>query len=83
MKAPQLKVGDRVRMIMVPPQVEQDQSRFPETFAIFHKAVGRTYRVRGYDEYGQVELWLLDDGSEDNRGVKHSVWVEPDFMSAV
>jgi len=81
MKAARFKVGDRVKLTEVPPQVERDQRRFPETFSIFQKAVGRVFRVRDFDEYEHVELWLREDGYEDNEGAAHSVWVEPLFLT--
>jgi hypothetical protein len=81
MKPPRFKVGDTVKLTGIPPQVDQDQRRFPETLDIFQKAVGRTFRVRGVDEYGHIELWLCYDGSEDERGVSHSIWVEPDYLA--
>jgi hypothetical protein len=82
MKLPRFKVGDTVKLTGIPPRVDQDQQRFPETLDIFQRAVGRTLRVQGFDEYGRVELWLRDDGSEDERGVSHSIWVEPDYIAA-
>ncbi len=75
------KVGNRVKLIKIPPQVEHARRRFPETFSIFQKAVGKEFRVQGFDDYGHVELWLREDGSEDTGGAAHTVWVEPEFLS--
>ena len=72
-----LNVGDRVKIVRIPPQVEHDRSRFPETFAIFQNAVGRAFQIRGFGDYGHAELWLRQDGSEDETGGKHTIWVEP------
>jgi len=75
------KVGDTVRLTGIPPQVQGDRGRFPDTFTLFERAVGGRFRVRGFDEYGHAELWLSDDGSEDTRGVSNSIWVEPQFLA--
>lgn len=68
MEDSKFKLGDRVKMTVVPPQVEKDESRSPDTFALFQRAVGRDYEVRGFNDYGLIELWLLDGGFEDHRG---------------
>jgi hypothetical protein len=60
MEAVKFKVGDRVKLTTIPPQVRQDKLQFPETFTIFQKAAGHVFHVRGFDEYGHVELWLRD-----------------------
>jgi hypothetical protein len=60
-----------------------DRERFPETFELFEKAVGRIYQIREIDEHGYAEIWLCDDGSEDTTGAAHSIWVEPEFVLAV
>jgi hypothetical protein len=80
MKVPQFKVGEQVKLTRIPPQVERDRPGFPETFALFEKAIGRVFQIRGFDEYGHIELWLREDGSEDDRGVAHTIWVEPEYM---
>ena len=77
-----LKVGDRIKLVRVPPQVVRDRERFPETIALFEKAVGRLFLIRDIDEHGHAELWLRDDGSEDNTGAADSIWVEPEFTLA-
>lgn len=78
-----LKAGDRVKLLRIPPQVSSDLERLPETFELFQKAVGRLYWVRSFGDYGHIELWLSDDGSEDEKRIAHSIWVEPEFLLAV
>jgi hypothetical protein len=82
MTAPPFKVGDRVKLVRIPPQVERDRSRFPETFALFQLAVGRVFDIHGFGEYGHAELWLHQDGSPADTGAAESVWVEPDYLAA-
>jgi hypothetical protein len=83
MRIPKLKVGDRVKIARIPPQVERDRSRSPEAFAIFQIAVGRVYEIRGFGKYGHAELWLRQDGSEDETGGADSIWVEPAHLTTV
>ena len=73
-------VGDRVRVAQIPAQVVRDRGRFPDTFDLFQKAVGQVYEIRSIDEHGHAELWLRDDGSEDCRGVAHSIYIEREFV---
>ncbi len=83
MTASGLKVGDKIKIVRIPPQVLSDRKRFPETFELFEKAVGRVYQIRDFGEYGHLELWLHDDGSEEASGGAHSIWVEPEYAEAV
>ncbi len=69
-------------LVSIPPAVERDQSRFPETFALFQKAVGRVFRIRGFGDYGHAEIWLHRDGSEDETGTADTLWVEPAHLAA-
>ncbi len=82
MTAPAFKVGARVRLKSLPPQVERDRSRFPDTFAIFQTAVGRVFHIRGFGKHGHAEIWLHRDGSEDETGAAETIWVEPDHLVA-
>ena len=83
MAAHPLKVGDRIKLVRIPPQVLADRERFPETFELLEKAIGREYETRGVDRYGHVEVWLHEDGSEDTTGATHSIWVEAEFVLVV
>lgn len=78
--APRLKVGDRVRLRRIPPEVRSSWSKFPDTFHLFKRATGGTFTVRGFDRYGHAELWLSENGAEDKSGAAHSVWVEPKHL---
>jgi hypothetical protein len=83
MTKPAFKVGDRVKLVSIPPEVERDRSRFSETFALFQLAVGRVFDIRGFDEYGHAELWLHPDGAPAGSAAADSVWVEPKYLLAV
>ena len=78
-----LRIGDRITITRVPTRVVMDRERFPETFDLFEKALGRIYEIRGFSDYGHLEIWLHEDGSEDRSGGADSIWVEPEFVSTV
>ncbi len=75
------KIGDRVKLMRVPPAVRRCWSKFPDTFHIFQLAVGKAFTVRGVDKQGHIELWVCANGSEDQSGTAHSIWVEPEHLS--
>jgi hypothetical protein len=69
------KVGDKIRVIgyrpgVYPPGVEDDMG----TEELFQRMVGRRYTIRGFDDYGHIEL-------QPKR--LHTVWIEPDLVERV
>ncbi len=73
-------VGDKVRMIRVTPSLYRDDPICRETAAFFELCLGKVFRVEGFDEYGQLELWTTAKGNARKRYDKesHVIWVEPD-----
>lgn len=65
-------IGDVVRITRVPPAVLHDAPA--KTRALFERAVGSTFVVRGFGPYGHVEL----DVSKIER--HNTLWVEPDCL---
>lgn len=70
-----LQIGDRIRVIgyrpgVYAPEVEDEMG----TEALFRHMVGRRYTVRGFDEYGKIEL-------RPRHG--DTVWIEPDLVKPV
>jgi len=70
-----LKVGDKIRVIgyrpgKYPPGVVDDMG----TEELFKSLVGRRYTVRGFDDWGNIEL-------RPKR--LHTVWIEPDLLVSV
>jgi hypothetical protein len=70
-----LKVGDKIRVTgyrpgKYPPGVVDDMG----TEELFRSLVGRRYTVRGFDDYGHIEL-------QPKR--LHTVWIEPDLVEVV
>jgi hypothetical protein len=83
-----IKVGDRVRLLAVPPAVlaltdERDEIG---TKALFKKCVGHTFTVRGVetgDTPAPVELWVRDGEDDEDRVGADTVWVEVEFLEIV
>ena len=55
-----LKIGDKVRVIQAPPAVAQMPR---ETRELFRKCVGQMLKIDVFDDYGHLELNVMDDGS--------------------
>jgi hypothetical protein len=69
------QIGDRVRVIgmspvKLPPRVKDELG----TEKLFKNMIGKVYTVRGFDNYGNVELapTRLD-----------TVWVEPEYLKLI
>lgn len=73
-------VGDKVRMVRVTPSLYCDDPICRETAAFFELCLGKVFRVEGFDEYGQLELWTTEKGNAKRRIDRnaHFIWVEPD-----
>ena len=67
-----LKVGDQVELRAVPPEVEAGPA---ETRAVFAAAVGRTFRIAGFNAFGLAQLDVTGRPAYD------TIWVEPRFLS--
>jgi len=70
-----LKVGDKVRVIgyrhgKYAPGLVDDMG----TEELFKSLVGRRYTIKGFDDYGNIEL-------RPKR--LHTVWIEPNLVEAV
>ncbi len=70
-----LKVGDKIRVIgyrpgKYAPGVVDDLG----TEELFQRLVGRRYTVRGFDQYGHIELQPTP---------VDTVWIEPDLVALV
>ena len=68
-----IEVGDWVRVVQVPPGVAEAPR---ETRSVFRRAVGKTFRVEGFNDYGLAELNLSKKVAKG-----HIIWVEPTYLS--
>jgi hypothetical protein len=67
----QFKVGDLVRIVRIPPDLHDAAGiGTPEVFA---DAVGKTFRIEGFGEYGHLELTV---------SASDTIWIEPEFVEA-
>ena len=71
----QFKIGDKIRVTgyrpgKYGPGVVDELG----TEELFKSLVGRRYTIRGFDEYGQMEL---------RPKPFHTVWIEPDLVKLV
>ena len=66
----------------IPIPVIEDQDRFPGTYKLLSSAVGNSFRARGTNDHGMIELWIADDGTNSSDAGSHSVWIEPEFLAA-
>lgn len=72
MKNNKFKVGDKIRVIgyrpgAYPPGIRDEMG----TEKLFQSLVGRCYTIKGFDDYGNIEL-------EPKR--LHTVWIEPELV---
>lgn len=76
-----IKIGDTIRVLRVPPDVERFMP--PETQELFRRCVGQVLRVEGFDDYGGLELLVLDDGSQAPSHGHHTIWIEPEYVELI
>jgi len=73
-------VGDRVQVQLLPPDVERSM---PETQREVLRRCGRkVLRVEGIDEFGAVELHLLEDGSQSPDRAHHIFFIEAQYLES-
>jgi|GEM_PF-6191928 len=58
------EVGDKVRLIQVPPYLYTDNPIDQETAEFIGRCVGKVFRVEDFDENGQLELWVTEKGNQ-------------------
>ena len=70
-----LKVGDKIRVTGYRPgKYAQGVVDEIDTEELFKSLVGRRYTVRGFDEYGNIEL---------RPKPRDKVWIEPDLVELI
>ena len=70
-----LKIGDKIRVVGYRP-VKYPPGAVDEmgTEELFKSMVGRRYTIRGFNNYGYIEL-------QPKR--LHAIWIEPDLVELV
>lgn len=76
------KVGDKVRLMRVPPYLYTDNPVDQDTAEFIGRCVGKIFRVEDFDGYGQLELWVTEKGNQRRVRDRHShvIWTEPEFV---
>jgi hypothetical protein len=80
-----VKVGDTIRITAIPPQVlaiSEDQDEL-HTREVFRECLGRTFRVRGIDRYGHLELGGHGRDDDHPQAYLEPIWAEPEFVEKV
>lgn len=75
-----LSVGDRVRLIAVPPDFETMPE---ETQQVFRLSPGRVFRIEGFGPYGHAELEVGSEIDAIVGGFMNSIWVEHECLEWV
>ena len=78
-----IRIGDKVRVIAVPPYLYSDDPVAQETAEFFERCLGKVFRVEGFDNLGQLELWTTGKGNRRKtaRGLDtRTIWIEPEYV---
>lgn len=75
------KVGDLVRVVAIPADLHDAAGiGTPEVFV---GAVGKTFRIEGFGEYGHLELVVSRRTATEGSFDSDTIWMEPEFVEAV
>jgi hypothetical protein len=74
-------VGDKVRVTLLPPDLERSMP--DDRRELFRRCAGKVLRVEGVDEFGGIELHVLDDGSQSPDRCHHVLFIEPQYVERV
>ena len=75
-------VGDKVRVIRVPPYLYTANSVDQETAEFFGRCLGKVFCIEGFDPQGQLELWATERGNRRTVVSRnaHTIWIEPGYV---
>jgi len=76
------KIGDKVRVMQIPPYLYKDDALAEETAEFFEHCLGKVFRVEDFDQNGQLELWATEKGNRRRVfGTRsHWIWIEPEYV---
>ena len=80
MKKRKFRVGDRVRLNTLPPNIETMPH---ETQQVFKLSIGKVFKVEGFGRYGHVELQVGPEIDAMVSGFMNTIWVEPECLELV
>ena len=77
----QFRVGDLIRVVQIPADLHDAAGiGTPE---VFHRALGKTFRVEGFDEHGHLELVVAERKASAERYASDTIWIEPEFVEKI
>lgn len=74
-------VGDKIRVLLLPLDFERSLS--PESQILYRRCVGKVLRVERVDEFGSLELHVMDDGSQSPDRSHHIIFIGPKCVEPV
>jgi len=80
-RASKFKVGDFVRVVKIP-SVLQDSAHI-DTPGVFERALGKTFRVEGFNDLGHLELVVAEHHPSSDNYQSDTIWIEPQFVTPV
>jgi hypothetical protein len=77
----QFKVGDLIRVVRIPTDLHDAAGiGTPE---VFQRALGKTFRIEGFDEHGHLELVVAEHKASREHFASDTIWIEPEFVEKV
>ena len=77
------QIGDSVRVIQVPPYLYSDNPVDKDTAQFFERCLDHVFHVKDFDQYGQLELWVTEEGEQAPDRLAHTIWIEPEYVKPV
>ena len=74
------QIGDKVRVMQVPPCLHSEDQADNETALFFERCVGNVFRVQDFDKHGQLELWVTEEGLQALNVLAHTIFIEPEYV---
>ena len=78
MKKTRYKIGDFITIVKIPPGLKNDSEM--KTKMVFELCLGKTYAIRGFDQFGHLEIDVGKDVDEIVGGYMNTIWIEPEFV---
>jgi hypothetical protein len=72
-------VGDFVRILKIPPDLHDAAAM--DTPRVFAQALGKTFRVKGFNEVGHLELVVAERQRSRDSYESDTIWIEPQFVA--
>jgi hypothetical protein len=80
-RARNFAVGDLVRVEQIPTDLRDTASI--GTPQMFEQALGKTFRVQGFNALGHLELIVAEHHPSADTYESGTIWIEPQFVSLV